>query len=1787
MPEIKHNFTTGKMNKDLDERLVQNGEYRHAVNIQVSTSDDSEVGSVQNILGNSLVEDLTYLPDNTTCLGSIADEKNDAIYWFLKGNSVLGAGLSNGDLEDPDGFVVYTQEDYNLNPGSPNWVEDDKWFIVADGTGLTYSQGVTNPQTDHGITIVGGVAVRGANNGTNASLRQLVDVVQGVEYTISYRRKYITHSVNNGATNFYFKPGPNAQFRQYGYSDEKSGSFVSVTDTFVAEGTGQIQFRIYFDKDVQAEIDDITITTTTQASRILEYDKVNNAINPVFVDINNSVLKFSDSKITGINIINDLLFFTDGTNEPKKINIQRSKENTVDGNSLTTIEDYSGILVPAKEEHITVIKKAPLNAPKIQYNYFRDPNLANTGYINIANNLSNPHTLINSSRGIIYDFGTLSVGDTFETIIETDVNFSNNFTLNWKEGTNVILKAFDPNGTPPSIPLQRYDLKGFITNWEHNEFSNSDELFNVVQTSIVPSGSAWATITQDIEYSFDSATGLDNQKLVFRTHDGVSGKEILNNKKYEISFELAQYNGSLAGDLKVFFFDNTTGTNEYVILEQFADLTNTDVGVYTYTVDGDQYTNVNFTNYANSLLFEASNDVSNSAGNLFNGIVKNPSITRIDSQLAKVQIELTSISGTPPSVPAGETSLNYAIDIYEDFDNVFSDKFSRIAYRYKYKDGEYSFFSPFSNAIFSPSTFRYNAVEGYNLGMENTIKDIVVQNLDSNMPDDVVAIDILYKEDDSPAVYVVDTLKTKDGIFNYKIETNTVKNILPENQLLRSFDNVPIKAKAQEVIGNRIVYGNYQQNYDLEKYNSNTGQNEDFKIDLETKINSKENSSNSGLPSVKSSRDYQVGVVYSDEYGRQTPVLSNSLATEEVQLLSARETNNIHVKINSDGHPVNAKYFKFYVKDIGGDYFNLAMDRWYDAEDGNVWLAFPSSDRNKIDIDDYLFLKKGIETNKVDLTTKNKYKVIDIQNEAPKFIKATSMLISQKRHSTVSPLFTSEAPFKTGNTFSVNYSKYNNSALSQLVELFNSKSLDEDYFIRLAQTNIATAQASSNKYKVFNIEKTTSSPIKLHFSVEGSFGSDIAQFNISQVEDHSAGVIDGTNFIIFKEKIENSARFEGRFFVKILRDEHYNQFVTSTIIDDSEINYTTSEATNKKIYFLESVTDDRFNTPGHHGAGLGNGQHHWGLNTAFDDYTDYDGVSALYPFLDDSTTEPSGNANGDLNAYFESQFRVIQAYGDIDYDSNSSGLTNYSAKGAGNVAGLRSYFRGLNTAVDPDAASSDRVETLHLENDRANAKFEDVWYLNSSKFSYTYPYYTGFEVSTSYPIPNSDTVHDPWKTRTAVTNFNSTNSAILNLSFGGIEPQVTDGWADGTYPYYDNKFFDLVNHTTFGITQGSFIEKISAGSQFRFKEDPSGEVYTITDVQVHYLINIDNLCEGVNQSPPSNINHHARQAGLIQNDFNYGASDLVGYTAANTRVSPGDTPVYNFRTPTFYQAPNFSVNYKINLNKELSWNPVGTPGSPITSGLEIEIAASDANAVFAQTGGLVTLTLDSITGATPGGDDANIEVGMVLEKYRDDGSTLRDITVKPIVTEISFDPTSSKHTVKLRCYSGAFTNLQTSAGVNKVGDIVAADDLIFKQYYMNGMSPNSAKNLNWFRLGGESMIYTGVMPLGYTIEFLNVDEEESPELPSSPAIWETEPKKDKQLNIYYEASDYYTISEDAANLQNLIPVGSIIEHANSDAIPLNTTITGVSIDGTITLSNDAAVEPPGLQPNYIIDRFDT
>ena len=89
MPELKNLFNRGRMNKDLDERLVPNGEYRNALNVEVVSSEDSNIGSLQTIMGN--VDLSTNLIDpygilDGYCVASIVDEQNDKLYWLIAGN---------------------------------------------------------------------------------------------------------------------------------------------------------------------------------------------------------------------------------------------------------------------------------------------------------------------------------------------------------------------------------------------------------------------------------------------------------------------------------------------------------------------------------------------------------------------------------------------------------------------------------------------------------------------------------------------------------------------------------------------------------------------------------------------------------------------------------------------------------------------------------------------------------------------------------------------------------------------------------------------------------------------------------------------------------------------------------------------------------------------------------------------------------------------------------------------------------------------------------------------------------------------------------------------------------------------------------------------------------------------------------------------------------------------------------------------------------------------------------------------------------------------------------------------------------------------------------------------------------------------------------------------------------------------------------------------------------------------------------------------------------------------
>ena len=163
-------------------------------------------------------------------------------------------------------------------------------------------------------------------------------------------------------------------------------------------------------------------------------------------------------------------------------------------------------------------------------------------------------------------------------------------------------------------------------------------------------------------------------------------------------------------------------------------------------------------------------------------------------------------------------------------------KFAKFAYRYKYQDNQYSPYSPFSEPAFLPGDFSYAPIDGYNLGMVNTLRSVYVMDFvpdHDTIPKDVIEVDILYKESNSTNVYNVKTIKYGEdewiargsdlntGSFPARtsgrvhITSEMVRSSVASNQLLRPWDNVPRTALAQEVVGNRIVYANYKQNYNL------------------------------------------------------------------------------------------------------------------------------------------------------------------------------------------------------------------------------------------------------------------------------------------------------------------------------------------------------------------------------------------------------------------------------------------------------------------------------------------------------------------------------------------------------------------------------------------------------------------------------------------------------------------------------------------------------------------------------------------------------------------------------------------------------------------------------------------------------------------------------------------------------------------------------------------------------------------------------------------------------------
>ena len=895
MPELKHHFRAGKMNKDLDERLVPNGEYRNAENIEISTSEGSDVGSVQNVIGNTKLVGKTY-------------DKNTGVLSATGWDDVAGA---IDDLTNPEciGSIVDTQNDKIY------------WFIATS------------------------------------------------------------------------------------------------------------------DKSVSA---------------IAEYEESTGVISPILVDKNN-ILDFTSSyKITGVNVIEGMLLWTDNQTEPKKIKISKFKSGSTDFNTHTTLTHTVSTI--------------------------------------------SSHTGTSTSITLVQSDPIIQVGMTV-----TGTNIPADTTVSSISGTALVLSQSTSGAVTGDLTF--------------SDAFTEDDITVVKLSPLNP-----PTLTMLASKRIGVGTGTNEPALV----------------KYE-------------------FLNPSTDE----ILPALSSITLSFVG------DEPEYTNGDILNLthkdANDIEHEISVKIRPKNHPDGDGLItKRYDTTRKAWVVSQVGVIIQNV---PTTVPEG--SLQWEVVLDEE-DPLFENKFVRYAYRWKYKDGEYSCYSPFSDIAFIPGNFKYQTNTGFNEAMVNHLRFLSI-TIPGSKPPDVEEIDILYKESNNNLVYVADTLKeNSDGTFpslTYEVKSEIIGSVVEANQLLRPWDNVPKRAKSQEITANRLIYGNYYQQYDIPKENL---------PEIETTILPKSITSatqvdgtaitEKGKPakSLKSQRTYQVGVVYRDAYGRETPVFSNKNSAKLIGKSYAEKVNSLQCQLLNDA-PSWATHFKYFVKETSNEYYNLALDRFYEAEDGNIWLSFPSCERNKVSEDSYITLKKKHNSQEF-VSAASKYKVLDIQNEAPEFI-----TIITKTQAVATCLIKSDSTDRP--TVGTRIFEVRGPAPE-----FNDKFANG--FTADSSIRIITTGGTTKKYKV-----ESGGPIG-EFN-GGKNPKEIYRVTLQQqLTSEDAEVLANTyleandeiKLELFVDEKEMKPEFFGKFFVKIQRDSELNTNILTAFpalekqwsIVDSEAIYKESQNTFEK-----------------------------------------------------------------------------------------------------------------------------------------------------------------------------------------------------------------------------------------------------------------------------------------------------------------------------------------------------------------------------------------------------------------------------------------------------------------------------------------------------------------------------------------------------------------------------------------------------------------------------------------------
>lgn len=751
MPRIENNFLKSKMNKDLDSRILPNGEYRDAQNLQISRSQGAEVGEFENVLGN---EQLTYLYTGKSgsayygkIIGQHTDETNNILYIYSSGFS--GTGMCPRDL------VVTAQ---------PNTAFTGTTFGLHDANGVTVNPQVLGVQT--------GMLLWGSNwNGVPSGAGgQQVDPV-------------VTNVTNSTIT-------------------------VSQTVSFASSGgIGVPGDTIY-----------IGFTNT-----IHKYEIESDTLTLLVIG---SFLNFEQShRIFGINLIDDLLFWTDNRNQPRKINV-----NLANPSSLIIPDHYT------LEDQISVAKYYPYKTPLVLKQTIRQATAGGQDSIR---------------KGYVLD-----IADT------TNINIGD------------IVSGF-----PGQDEKELWNVINIRANTSVSIYNN----FKDGSAAQLP-GDGTLTFPLDITFSNTEIKNLSSQKN-------------LNGFKTVATSAVATYAAGTAIEFR-YAYNNTSTDPSPQPTPQVGDLLTT----------GDA-----------------------SAG----GIEVTGSGTGLILVSDEVAItEVTSI--TPGSFGAGaaiiELKFNKSIDILlatpdvivsanQNYDRNFTgdpdlieEKFVRFSYRFKFEDNEYSLAAPYTQICFIPKNIglfgggRNDSLQDMVNAYDSTILEwfenladtvslkIPLPNQSTSASDaldklingqKVIEIDILYKESDTLSSKIVETIDVNNGLlssieeipnttgvgpeFYYNFDYKSIKpyRTIPTSEQNRVYDNAPIKALSQEITANRVMYGNF-----VQKHTPPNGI--DYEVINADKSVLFDNYAQYPNHSVKQNRNYQVGFVLADRFGRASSVVLSS-----------------------------------------------------------------------------------------------------------------------------------------------------------------------------------------------------------------------------------------------------------------------------------------------------------------------------------------------------------------------------------------------------------------------------------------------------------------------------------------------------------------------------------------------------------------------------------------------------------------------------------------------------------------------------------------------------------------------------------------------------------------------------------------------------------------------------------------------------------------------------------------------------------------------------------------------